>query len=59
MHFCLGPGPQRSWVLSSHLAASSEYREFVIAALESRSAKFDEKLGRDAPQGLRAPRLKK
>jgi len=29
-----------------------EYPEFVIATLESLSAKFDEKLGRDAPQGL-------
>jgi len=32
--------------------SEAEYREFVIAALESLSAKFDEKLGRDAPQGL-------
>jgi len=29
-----------------------DYREFVIATLEGLSAKFDEKLGRDAPQGL-------
>jgi len=32
--------------------SEAEYREFLIAALESLSAKFDEKLGRDAPQGL-------
>ena len=32
--------------------SEAEYREFVIATLESLSAKFDEKLGRDAPQGL-------
>jgi hypothetical protein len=32
--------------------SEAEYREFVVAALESLSAKFDEKLGRDAPQGL-------
>jgi hypothetical protein len=29
-----------------------EYREFVVTMLEILSAKFDEKLGRDAPQGL-------
>jgi len=29
-----------------------EYPEFVIATLESLSAKFDEKLGQDAAQGL-------
>jgi hypothetical protein len=29
-----------------------EYREFLVAALESLSAKFDEKLGQDAPRGL-------
>jgi hypothetical protein len=49
---CISALAQRPWVVSTHLVASSEYREFVIAALESRSAKFDEKLGRDAPQGL-------
>jgi len=32
--------------------SETEYREFLIVALESLSAKFDEKLGRDAPQGL-------
>jgi hypothetical protein len=32
--------------------SEAEYREFVIATLESLSAKFDERLGRDAPQGL-------
>ena len=32
--------------------SEAEYREFLIVALESLSAKFDEKLGRDAPQGL-------
>jgi hypothetical protein len=36
-----------------------EYWEFVVATLESLSAKFDEELGRDAPQGLAAQRLKK
>jgi len=29
-----------------------EYREFVITMVEILSAKFDERLGRDAPQGL-------
>ena len=29
-----------------------EYLEFVVTMLEILSAKFDEKLGRDAPQGL-------
>jgi hypothetical protein len=29
-----------------------EYRQFVVATLESLSAEFDEKPGRDAPQGL-------
>jgi len=29
-----------------------EYRQFAVATLESLSAEFDEKLGRDAPQGL-------
>jgi hypothetical protein len=32
--------------------SEAEYREFVIAALESLSAKFGEKLGRGAPPGL-------
>jgi hypothetical protein len=32
--------------------SEAEYREFLIAALESLSTKFDEKLGRDAPHGL-------
>ena len=32
--------------------SEAEYREFLIAALESLSAKFDEKLGRNVPQGL-------
>jgi len=32
--------------------SEAEYQELVIATLESLSAKFDEKLGRDAPQGL-------
>jgi hypothetical protein len=32
--------------------SDAEYREFVIAVLEILSAKFNEKLGRDAPQGL-------
>jgi hypothetical protein len=32
--------------------SEAEYREFVVVALESLSAKFDEKLGRDAPKGL-------
>ena len=32
--------------------SEAEYRESLIAALESLSAKFDEKLGRNAPQGL-------
>jgi hypothetical protein len=32
--------------------SETEYREFVITMLEILSAKFDEKLGRDAPQGL-------
>ena len=32
--------------------SKADYREFLIAALESLSAKFDEKLGPDAPQGL-------
>jgi hypothetical protein len=39
--------------------SEAEYREFLIAALESLSSRFDEKLGRDAPKGLRAPQLKK
>jgi hypothetical protein len=39
--------------------SEADYREFLIATLESLSAKFDEKLGRDAPKGLRAPQLKK
>jgi hypothetical protein len=32
--------------------SEAEYREFVVATLENLSAKSDEKLGRDAPQGL-------
>jgi hypothetical protein len=32
--------------------SETEYREFLIVALESLSGKFDEKLGRNAPQGL-------
>ena len=32
--------------------SEAEYREFIVGTLESLSAKFDEKLGRDAPQGL-------
>jgi hypothetical protein len=32
--------------------SETEYREFVITMLGILSAKFDEKLGRDAPQGL-------
>ena len=32
--------------------SEAEYREFVITMLEILSAKFDEKLDRDAPQGL-------
>jgi len=32
--------------------SEAEYREFLIAALETLWAKFHEKLGRDAPQGL-------
>ena len=32
--------------------SEADYREFLIATLESLSAKFDEKLGREAPQGL-------
>jgi hypothetical protein len=32
--------------------SEAEYRQFLVVALESLSAKFDEKLGRDAPPGL-------
>ena len=32
--------------------SEAEYRQFVITTLEILSEKFDEKLGRDAPQGL-------
>ena len=32
--------------------SEAEYRQFLVVALESLSAKFDEKLGRDAPAGL-------
>jgi hypothetical protein len=36
--------------------SEAEYREFLSAALESLSAKFHEKLDRDAPPGARARR---
>ena len=39
-------------LLCTRRMSEAEYREFLIVALESLSAKFDEKLGRDAPQGL-------
>jgi hypothetical protein len=39
-------------LLCTGLMSEAEYREFVIATLERLSTKFDEKLGRDAPQGL-------
>lgn len=32
--------------------SEADYREFLVGAVESLSAKFDEKLGPDAPQGL-------
>ena len=32
--------------------SEAEYRQFLVVALENLSAKFDEKLGRDAPPGL-------
>jgi len=39
--------------------SETEYREFLIVALESLSGKFDEELARNArPKGLHAPRLK-
>ena len=39
-------------LLCTRRMSEAEYRDFVIAALETLLAKFDEKLGRDAPQGL-------
>jgi hypothetical protein len=39
--------------------SEAEYREFLIAALESLSAKFDESLGEMRLKGSRAPQLKK
>ena len=39
-------------LLCTDRMSEADYREFLIATLESLSAKFDEKLGRDAPQGL-------
>ena len=39
-------------LLCTGLMSEAEYREFLMATLENLSAKFAEKLGRDAPQGL-------
>jgi hypothetical protein len=39
-------------LLCTGRVSEAEYREFVVATLENLSAKFDEKLGRNAPQGL-------
>src|SRR5215469_3808240 len=39
-------------VLCTDRMSGVAYREFVVATLESLSAKSAEKLGRDAPQGL-------
>jgi hypothetical protein len=39
-------------LLCTDRMSEADYREFLITTLESLSAKFDEKLGRNAPQGL-------
>ena len=39
-------------LLCTDRMSEADYREFLIATLESLSAKFDEKLGRYAPPGL-------
>ena len=39
-------------LLRTGVVSEAEYREFLIATMERLSAKFDEKLGRDGPEGL-------